>query len=678
MRLSMTIAWAALAMITSAALGYDVNKDLVNTGTQPAHDLAIVLAGTETVTGHYDGYPGRRFGSFSWGPSGANTLLHWQNVIEPSGNGVIDPGEMVHVGWTTADHSSHVLDMYWTDASGNRIPGSKILNVTSGWTYETAGFVVVDWHNIFTTDWGEVFPIEILELAVGVFPEPWPLAELNWENQLLNDMLVPMPGGSFVVGPQEAMTLTLPFDVPPGSAVVLRYFVTGPGSDAFATDWVQFETPPLVAPGYFVNKDLVNTGTQPAHDVAIVLAGTETVTGHYDGYPGRRFGSFSWGPSGANTLLHWQNVIEPDGNGVIDPGEMVHVGWSTADGSSHVLDMYWTDASGNRIPGSKILNITSGWTYETAGYVTVDWHNIFTTEWGEMFPIEILELAVGVFPEPWPLEELNWENQLLNDMLEPMPGGSFVLEPQEAMTLALPFDVPPGSAVVLRYFVTGPGSDAWATDWVQFLTPAGPDLGACCVATTCYGTMTLDECMAFEGEWFPGMDCDSPDFGCPGEEVRCTPGDINGDGLVNAFDIDPFVAVLVGVETDPDWVCSADCNGDGLVNAFDIDPFVALLVSTEPIWVGYEKPCDGQNRVWAVNPPAGRTYLVKAQKGADDSDCPVTVEARNSSGRLVGAALALAAGDAGEFTVPAGTATIVYRCHVSSGSTCRFSWLRFD
>ena len=59
-------------------------------------------------------------------------------------------------------------------------------------------------------------------------------------------------------------------------------------------------------------------------------------------------------------------------------------------------------------------------------------------------------------------------------------------------------------------------------------------------------------------------------------------GDLNCDGSVNAFDIDPFVLAL----TDPvgyqaAWpncnINNADCNGDGEVNAFDIDPFVELL-----------------------------------------------------------------------------------------------------
>ncbi|MBL8879255.1 MAG: DNRLRE domain-containing protein [Phycisphaerales bacterium] len=59
-------------------------------------------------------------------------------------------------------------------------------------------------------------------------------------------------------------------------------------------------------------------------------------------------------------------------------------------------------------------------------------------------------------------------------------------------------------------------------------------------------------------------------------------GDMNCDGRVDNFDIDPFVTAL----TDPDGYAAqypncdplnADINQDGVVNNFDIDPFVALL-----------------------------------------------------------------------------------------------------
>jgi hypothetical protein len=59
-------------------------------------------------------------------------------------------------------------------------------------------------------------------------------------------------------------------------------------------------------------------------------------------------------------------------------------------------------------------------------------------------------------------------------------------------------------------------------------------------------------------------------------------GDLNCDGLVNTFDIDPFVLALTNPEMyaaahpDCDYLL-ADVNGDGAVNVFDIDPFVLVL-----------------------------------------------------------------------------------------------------
>jgi hypothetical protein len=63
-------------------------------------------------------------------------------------------------------------------------------------------------------------------------------------------------------------------------------------------------------------------------------------------------------------------------------------------------------------------------------------------------------------------------------------------------------------------------------------------------------------------------------------------GDLNCDGAVNGFDIDPFVLTLSGAPTFQAYYAQypncdhtlADINLDGAVNAFDIDPFVAMLI----------------------------------------------------------------------------------------------------
>ncbi|MFH1746780.1 MAG: dockerin type I domain-containing protein [Planctomycetota bacterium] len=59
-------------------------------------------------------------------------------------------------------------------------------------------------------------------------------------------------------------------------------------------------------------------------------------------------------------------------------------------------------------------------------------------------------------------------------------------------------------------------------------------------------------------------------------------GDLNCDGLINAYDIDGFICALspgcdyAGDYPDCDSAL-ADCNRDGGVNAYDIDAFIALL-----------------------------------------------------------------------------------------------------
>jgi hypothetical protein len=63
---------------------------------------------------------------------------------------------------------------------------------------------------------------------------------------------------------------------------------------------------------------------------------------------------------------------------------------------------------------------------------------------------------------------------------------------------------------------------------------------------------------------------------------RRAPGDLNCDGAVNSFDIDPFVMALIHKDeyqaqyADCDFML-ADMNLDGAVNVFDIDPFVQAL-----------------------------------------------------------------------------------------------------
>ena len=64
--------------------------------------------------------------------------------------------------------------------------------------------------------------------------------------------------------------------------------------------------------------------------------------------------------------------------------------------------------------------------------------------------------------------------------------------------------------------------------------------------------------------------------------ARFAQGDVNCDGNVDAFDIEPFLTALFDPEAYaaeyPNCdVAQADMNLDGSVNAFDIEPFLAVL-----------------------------------------------------------------------------------------------------
>ena len=60
------------------------------------------------------------------------------------------------------------------------------------------------------------------------------------------------------------------------------------------------------------------------------------------------------------------------------------------------------------------------------------------------------------------------------------------------------------------------------------------------------------------------------------DPLACDPCDMNCDGEVNAFDIEPFLDLLFGAGQPCD-TCTGDVNGDGVIDAFDIEPFLECL-----------------------------------------------------------------------------------------------------
>ncbi len=73
-------------------------------------------------------------------------------------------------------------------------------------------------------------------------------------------------------------------------------------------------------------------------------------------------------------------------------------------------------------------------------------------------------------------------------------------------------------------------------------------------------------------------------YGCLDTKI---PGDLDCDGVVSFFDIEPFIAAILDPaayeSTSPNCrIANGDLNADGQVNFFDIDPFVACIFGSCP------------------------------------------------------------------------------------------------
>jgi hypothetical protein len=209
---------AALSTSASHAAGpVDCNVDLRNLGPWTAYDVAIVLAGNEKIDGTYDGVaPYLHFRNFCQSTDGSTTTLHWQTPWNETTNtpGVITPGTTIHVGYSTPDNTSEILDAYWTDEDGGRIPGAGIA-ITGGH---------ID-HSGVTISNSLRSRISISNLRYNLYgiDSRLPLGALVGANEQLMASLRPLGGTEVVtLNPGESLRVNFPSPVPDGfSALVV-------------------------------------------------------------------------------------------------------------------------------------------------------------------------------------------------------------------------------------------------------------------------------------------------------------------------------------------------------------------------------------------------------------------------------------------------------------------------
>ncbi len=223
------------------------NKDLYNWSTQEAYDLAVIMDGRSPVDWHFDGYTtGHYFNNFAAYPVGPYMCLHWTNP-----NGPIPVGDMVHIGASGSTGNLEIIDMYWTNQWGVRIPRSVVWNATARVRYES-GFPVICLVNridlgdiiLDEEEWRTPRPIQIGNFSFIVQDTRVELEDLNAANETLNaDMQVLLP--EVVVGTGEELAITLPVQATAGQYIIIRWenMAEGVGgSDATqARDWAEFE-----------------------------------------------------------------------------------------------------------------------------------------------------------------------------------------------------------------------------------------------------------------------------------------------------------------------------------------------------------------------------------------------------------------------------------------------------
>jgi hypothetical protein len=221
----------ALTLAASASADHCINKDLINLGPV-AYDIGVMITGAQPLTWRYDGYPGGHFNTFTAVPAGPNTFLHWRNL-----NGTDAPillGDLIHVGWCVKN-PFNIVDMFWTTKSGGRVPGSVVYNLTTRVTYHSGVRRLVLSHQYQTAN-----PMVVSNIHFAVASAPFPLDELNRENQTLASQFAPLPGGASVtLAPGQTTEIPLPSFVQPGQSLVLRYSVDGVGNQSQSLDFYQ-------------------------------------------------------------------------------------------------------------------------------------------------------------------------------------------------------------------------------------------------------------------------------------------------------------------------------------------------------------------------------------------------------------------------------------------------------
>jgi len=194
--------------------------------------------------------------------------------------------------------------------------------------------------------------------------------------------------------------------------------------------------------------------------------------------------------------------------------------------------------------------------------------------------------------------------------------------------------------------------------------------GACCQEDGTCDVTTWGACM---GTFLPGVACDPNP--CMPEDTQCYLGDLNDDGEFDARDIQPFVNVLLGGDTDPTHLCAADVNGDEALDVSDVELLAdALVLAGTDDMVFLEatvKTCATKRWLIAKTGATGKDVIISGSANGLLSDCPVKAQRRATGGANVGPECDIPAGGAKRLTMAPNQELRVW-CSANPGN-CRIS-----
>jgi len=157
--------------------------------------------------------------------------------------------------------------------------------------------------------------------------------------------------------------------------------------------------------------------------------------------------------------------------------------------------------------------------------------------------------------------------------------------------------------------------------------------------------------------------------------VTCSAGDMDLDGDVDGLDIQKFVDVLTGANTNPTDVCDADVDGDALATVADVGPMIGRALGAAANNYTITAPpapaCGGGPATITINPVTSNAngLLFVRNKGAA-GDCSAKVQSFDALNVRTGPIGGWSIAPKGAIALPVNTATVQYNCP-SAGPACQ-------